>query len=96
MDHPIEHEAQASKGAFFVAHEGRRVAEMSYSRLNPTTIIIDHTDVDASLGGQGVGRRLLEALVAWARATGTRVVPLCPFAKAQFGKHPALRDVLAA
>ena len=38
---------------------------------------------------------LLGALVEWARTTGTKVVPLCPFAKAQFGKDASIRDVLA-
>lgn len=94
MEHLIEHEDEASKGAFFVRKDGQRVAEMTYSRTNPSLIIIDHTDVDPSLSGQGVGRKLLDALVAWVRAAGIKVVPLCPFAKAQFGKDPTIRDVL--
>ena len=67
---------------------------MSYSRTNPTMVIIDHTEVDDTLRGQGVGRQLLNALVDWARSTGTKVLPLCPFAKAQFGKDASIRDVL--
>ncbi|MFT3957055.1 MAG: GNAT family N-acetyltransferase [Piscinibacter sp.] len=94
MEHPIEHEEVDAKGAFFVEADGRRLAEMTYSRTNATMIIVDHTEVDVSLSGQGVGRQLLAALVQWARATGTKVVPLCPFAKAQFNKDPAIRDVL--
>jgi predicted GNAT family acetyltransferase len=94
MVHQVAHQERDAKGAFFVEKEGRRLAEMTYSRTNATMIIVDHTDVDASLGGQGVGRRLLDALVQWARATGTKVVPLCPFAKAQFTKDPSIRDVL--
>ncbi len=95
MDHQIEHHENEAKGAFFIQSEGRRVAEMTYSRTNATMIIVDHTEVDASLSGQGVGRKLLDALVLWARTTGTKVVPLCPFAKAQFNKDSSLRDVLA-
>jgi predicted GNAT family acetyltransferase len=94
MEYAIEHEEAAAKGAFFVQKDGQRVAEMSYSRTNATLIIIDHTEVDASLSGQGVGKKLLGALVDWARSTGTKVVPLCPFAKAQFDKDPSIRDVL--
>lgn len=56
-------------------------------------IIIDHTDVDPSLSGQGVGGQLLDALVHWARATATKVAPLCPVAKAQFSKDTSIRDV---
>ena len=39
-------------------------------------------------------KALLGALVDWARTTGTKVVPLCPFAKAQFDKDASIRDVL--
>ncbi len=94
MTYEIQHQENGAKGAFHVQKDGQRLAEMSYSRTNESMVIIDHTEVDASLGGQGVGRALLGALVEWARATNTKVIPLCPFAKAQFGKDPSLRDVL--
>ena len=94
MQYSIQHEEAASKGAFYIDKAGQRVAEMTYSRTNATMIIIDHTDVDDSLRGEGVGRQLLNALVDWARSTGTKVLPLCPFAKAQFDKDPAIQDVL--
>jgi len=94
MEHTIEHQEHDAKGAFYVEQDGRRLAEMSYSRTNAALIIVDHTEVDASLAGQGMGRKLLGALVQWARATGTQVVPLCRFAKAQFDKDPSIRDVL--
>ena len=95
MQYSIQHEEAASKGAFYIDKAGQRVAEMTYSRTNATMVIVDHTEVDPSLSGQGVGRALLGALVEWARTTGTKVVPLCPFAKAQFGKDASIRDVLA-
>lgn len=95
MTHTVQHQEADSKGAFFIARpEGGHLAEMTYSRANPTLIIIDHTEVDPSLAGQGIGRKLLDALVAWARETKTKVMPLCPYAKAQFGKDAAIRDVL--
>ena len=94
MQYTVEHEEAASKGAFYINKAGQRVADMTYSRTNATMIIIDHTDVADSLRGEGVGRQLLDALVAWARNTGTKVLPLCPFAKAQFDKDPSIRDVL--
>jgi predicted GNAT family acetyltransferase len=95
MEHSIKREDEGTKGAFFVQMEGQRVAEMTYSRTNATLIIIDHTEVDAALSGLGIGRKLLVELVAWARSTGIKVVPLCPFAKALFVKDASIRDVLA-
>ena len=90
----IEHQEAGNKGIFFIEKDGRRLAEMSYSRTNATMVIIDHTDVDASLSGQGVGSKLLAALIEWARASGTKIIPLCPFAKSRFDKDPSIRDVL--
>lgn len=94
MEYKIDHQEKESGGAFYIKLEDRRMAEMTYSRTNASMIIIDHTEVDPSLAGKGVGRQLLDTLVQWARATGTKVVPLCPFAKAQFDKDPSIRDVL--
>jgi predicted GNAT family acetyltransferase len=93
--HEIAHEESGHRGAFFVMENGKRVAEMTYRRTNPAQVNIDHTEVAASLGGHGVGRSLLDALVAWARATNTKVTATCPFASAQFARDPSIRDVLA-
>ncbi len=95
MDHVVQHQEAGSKGAFFVAGAtGERLASMTYSRANEALVIIDHTEVGPSLAGQGVGRALLHALVGWARDSKTRVMPLCPYAKAQFDKDASIRDVL--
>lgn len=91
----IQHEEPDHRGAFYLEQDGKRVAWMSYSRANAGLVIIDHTEVDATLGGQGVGRRLLDALVEWARATNTKLLSTCPFASAQFAKDESLRDVHA-
>ena len=89
----IEHKEDAGRGAFFVEREGIVLAEMTYSRAGEHLIIVDHTEVDEQLRGLGVARRLLDTLVAWARATKTRVAATCPYAKAQFQKDPTIQDV---
>jgi predicted GNAT family acetyltransferase len=91
----IEHEEDDGRGAFFVAREGVRLAQMTYTRAGDDLIIIDHTEVNDKLRGLGVARRLLDATVAWARTTKTRVMATCPYARAQFDKDPSIRDVLA-
>lgn len=95
MTHVIAHEEADHRGAFFIEQDGKRVAEMTYSRVNAALIIIDHTEVAANLGGHGVGRRLLDAAVDWARETQTKILTTCPFAGAQFAKDPSIRDVHA-
>lgn len=90
---PIQHDAVGHKGAFFIARDGKRVAELTYSRGERVTIL-DHTEVDDSMRGSGAGGRLVEAAVEWARANQIKLLPLCPFAKSVFDKTPAFADVL--
>lgn len=89
----IEHRESHSGGEFVVERESIRLAEMAYSRAGEHLIIVSHTQVDEQLRGHGVARRLLDALVAWARETHTRVLATCPYAKAQFEKDASIRDV---
>ena len=81
-------------GGRWVATIDGAEAEMTYSRLGKTQIIVDHTGVPDSLRGTGVGLALAERMVADARAEGLRVVALCPFVKAQARSHPDWADVI--
>lgn len=90
----IHHEETGHRGSFFIERDGKRVAELTYSRGNATLVIIDHTEVGSELSGQGVARKLLDAAVAWARQTNTKVMATCPYSLAQFAKDASIRDVL--
>lgn len=74
-----------------IADEG----ELTLSKVNATLVIADHTSVPDSMRGKGVGVALFERLIADARAAGQRIIPLCPFVKAQVEKRRAeLADVI--
>jgi len=79
----IRHEEADGRGTFFVQREGLALARMTYTRVDGGLVIIDHTEVSAPLRGLGVARRLFDATIAWARATGTRLEATCPYAKSQ-------------
>ena len=81
-------------GGRWVAVVDGHEAEMTYSRLGTTKLIVDHTGVPEALRGRGVGLMLAERMVADARADGLRVIALCPFVKAQARKHPEWADVM--
>ncbi|WP_371170033.1 GNAT family N-acetyltransferase [Aliiroseovarius sp. 2305UL8-7] len=90
----IELERNETKGRYYVNFpESGGSAELTFSIANAHLIVVDHTDVPAELKGQGVGQALFFRLVEDARAEGVKIVPLCPFVKAQFGKFPETRDV---
>ncbi|MFW8636041.1 GNAT family N-acetyltransferase [Cribrihabitans pelagius] len=82
-----------SKGRYVLRLDGHE-AVMTYSRLGTASIIIDHTEVPEALKGRGAGRALVQRGVEDARAEGRKIVPLCPFAKAQIARHPDWQDVL--
>lgn len=91
----ITREEGDTKGRYVAQVAGRAGrGEMTYSRAGDTLIIVDHTDVDDSLRGLGVGAALAERLVADARAEGRRLIPLCPFFQRELGKHPEWRELL--
>ncbi|WP_066269766.1 GNAT family N-acetyltransferase [Hydrogenophaga palleronii] len=91
----IEHQESGARGAFQIFRDGKRLGEMTYSRTNPTLVVVDHTFVDPSLRGQGIAQHLQDALVAWARESGNKVVPVCSYVKLQFQRDASIRDVLA-
>ncbi len=90
----IKHE-YSEKGGAFVYYLGElKMAEMVYVKVNDRKIIIDHTEVDPSLKGKGVGKELLWELVQWVRLNEIKVIPLCPFAHATFNRMKEWQDVL--
>jgi predicted GNAT family acetyltransferase len=92
-DIKIEHEENGSKGRYVYRADGHE-AEMTFSKAGTRQIIIDHTGVPDAFRGQGIGLRLVERAVADARKDGKTIIPLCPFAAAQFRRHPEWADVL--
>ncbi len=93
-DLAITHEDNGSKGRYVAKIAGKPDAELTYSRASDTLIIVDHTGVPDELRGMGVGVKLVEKVVLDARASGTKIMPLCPFAKAQIARHKEWQDVL--
>lgn len=81
----IEQEDNGKKGKFFVRLNGKQEAAMTYVYAG-TNIIIDHTEVGDVFRGQGVGYKLVEAAVSFARESNIKIKPLCPFAHAVFKK----------
>jgi predicted GNAT family acetyltransferase len=90
----VRREERGTSGGRWVGSLDGHEAEMTYSRASATLIIIDHTSVPDALRGRGVGPVLVQRAVEDARREGFKILPLCPFAKAQFERHPEWRDVL--
>ena len=84
----IQHADDGKSGEHYISNQdGSKVASMHYVHTGQTMIIIDHTEVDESLQGQGVGRKLLDATAEYARKNRYKILATCPYAKAQLEKH---------
>ncbi|WP_316795848.1 GNAT family N-acetyltransferase [Pedobacter agri] len=83
------------KNGYFEAKESNvEAGKMSYVWAGDNKIIIDHTEVNPKFSGKGVGKKLLMAIVNYARENNIKIIPLCPFAKSVFDKNEELSDVL--
>jgi len=92
----MQREQDGDRGSFYLERDGRRLAELIYATARDGAVaILVHTEVDPSLRGQGVARKLVQAAVKWARANHVRLVPVCPFAKAILAREESFADVLA-
>jgi predicted GNAT family acetyltransferase len=89
----ISLEDGGSKGRYVYRADGAE-AEMTFTRAGEGLVIIDHTGVPDAFRGQGVGAALVTKAVADFRAQAKKVLPLCPFAAAQFRRHPEWADLL--
>lgn len=90
----VELEDDGKHGKFFIIANGKELAQMTFTWAGADKFIIDHTEVDDSLRGQGAGKQMLLNAVEYARTHHKKILPLCPFAKSVFDKNEDLRDVL--
>ena len=75
-------------------HDG--IGELTHSRVSGRRISANHTGVDDSLRGTGVGKALVARLVDDARGEQLKIVPRCSFVKALFQRHREWSDVMAS
>ena len=90
----IKHSDDGTKG-YFSAKEGEvKAGIMTYVWAGNDKFIIDHTEGNPDF--KGIGKKLLDAAVAYARENNKKIIPLCPFAKKMFDRDEEIRDVLSA
>lgn len=68
-------------------------AELTFTRRGPGKISADHTGAPEDLRGTGAAGALVDYMVADARQSGFRIIPLCSYVLARYAKHPDWADV---
>lgn len=67
--------------------------EITFRHRGEGTISADHTGVPDEMGGHGVAKALLNYMLEDARRSGFRIIPICPFVRGQYAKHPEWADL---
>lgn len=91
----IRKDDSSDGGRYAAIIEGVPVeAEMTYTKLGPNLISIDHTFVPDSMRGKGVAQALAKSAVMDARKSGWKIIPRCSFMHAQAMANPDWSDVI--
>ena len=90
MNFEREHHAFVYRDA-----SGALLAEITYQPLDEHTVLADHTFVDPSLRGQGVGKKLVCHLADQMRAEHKKIKPQCLYVVALFEQDTQFDDVHA-
>ena len=83
----------SARGRFELEVDGQ-VVFASYRRLGER-LAITHVEAPPALRGTGAAGRLMEGVMARARADGLKVAPLCGYAAAWLRRHKAYADLVA-
>jgi predicted GNAT family acetyltransferase len=63
--------------------------------LRDGIVVLQHTEIEASRRGNGLGAELVRGALDDVRATGATVDPRCRFAASVIEEHPEYRDLVA-
>ena len=72
-------------GAFYISRDDKIVGKMLVG-IAGKDLFVYHTE--AMIEGQGFAKKLLTAMINYAREHQMKVTPYCPYVHAQFKRHP--------
>lgn len=78
----------------FELEEQGQTAFANYRRQGDV-VIIPHVESPPALRGKGTASRLMDGIVARARAENFRITPWCSYAAAWLRRHPEHADLIA-
>lgn len=92
----ITHEDRGGRGRYVAeVAESEETGHLEWETGGEDVRVATHTIVPPSIGGRGVAAKLVEALVADARAEGFRIDPRCSYVEAMFRRNKDWADLRA-
>lgn len=78
-----------------IRSDGQLIGRADYQR-DGDRVVIPHTQIDPSFGGQGLGGQMVRYALDDIRRQNRKVVPACPFVSDYITKHPEYADLVTA
>ncbi len=79
--------------SFYIGEENHPLAEIVFVET-PDKVIIQHTEVNPSIGGRGIGHSLVLKVAEIAREQKKRLLSYCPFATKVLKRDPVLSELM--
>jgi uncharacterized protein len=86
--------SDAPEAERYEIHVGGELAGYAEYRGRGTVRALVHTEIDPRFEGRGLGSRLIHDALEDVRATGHRLVPMCPFVAKYLHEHHEYLDLV--
>lgn len=87
-------EEHAGNGVIRAFEAGQEIGEITYQHSGEGRMMIDYTGVSTSHRNRGIGKKLVDEAIAFAREQGLKIIPFCSFARIVMERDPSVADVL--
>ena len=85
-------ERKDAKNRYEILVDGERAGLTAYRDRGEQRVFY-HTEVDEAFAGQGLASRLVQEALTDVRASGKRIVPVCPYVAKFLNKHEEFADI---
>lgn len=83
----IEKKENGRTGKLIMKDDSAEIGEVAFLINDDENYVIDHTSVDESMTGKGIGKKLIDAIVNLARENNKKIIPVCEYAKKVFERN---------
>jgi predicted GNAT family acetyltransferase len=88
-------EIKKGNNMFYIGEsEENALGKVEFVNDDQGNIVIEHTTISDELKGQSAGKKLIKRAIDFAREENKKIIPVCPFSKAEFRKNQDYQDVL--
>lgn len=82
------------RSRYELRHDGTTIGFSTYGIRPTEQVVFTHTVVDDAYAGQGLALELTHFALDDVRASGRRIVSICPYVTAYLRKHPEYDDIV--